>query len=105
MNIGDKVYFRWEYSLINATVVRVNKKTVTLFVQRGGFSDHERKVKFEDIVLPSEPCVMVWETWKGVNGRGGYRLEKVLYPEHHKLPKYSNNFEGYTENKNPFGNS
>lgn len=37
--------------------------------------------------VPKEKCAkvdesvcIVWETWKGKNGRGGYRIERELYP-------------------------
>jgi len=46
--------------------------------------------KIYDRISPEKVCsanaqvCVVWETWKGVNGRGAYRIENTLYPKKHK---------------------
>jgi len=103
---GDRVFYRAGYSMWEAVVFKVNKKTVVLKTDyRGIFMDVECefKVNKDDVVLPDEPCLLIWETWKGVNGRGGYRLDKYMYPNEHVLPYARNNFEGKYENTKPKG--
>ena len=42
----------------------------------------ELSVKKEKCASPDEKLVIVWEMWKGRNGRGGYRLEREMYKEY-----------------------
>lgn len=42
----------------------------------------ELSVKKEKCASPDEELVIVWEMWKGCNGRGGYRLEREAYKEY-----------------------
>jgi hypothetical protein len=39
-------------------------------------------VKKEKCASPDEKLVIVWEMWKGRNGRGSYRLEREMYKEY-----------------------
>ena len=31
---------------------------------------------------PDDLVVIVWEMWRGRNGRGGYRIEREMYKDH-----------------------
>ena len=42
----------------------------------------ELSVKKAKCAFPKEEVCIVWEMWKGVNGRGGYRVERKLYSTH-----------------------
>jgi len=42
---------------------------------------HVRIPKAKCSRLGENVCI-VWETWKGANGRGSYRVERELYPQH-----------------------
>lgn len=44
-------------------------------------NDHIKYVPKEKCAHPDELVCVVWETWRGVNGRGGYRVEREMYPE------------------------
>lgn len=79
--IGDSVYFLSEYNWLKATLRKVNRKTYTLFVSRPGFLATEKKVSKDKCAFQGEQVCIVWETWKGVNGRGGYRVERIKYPQ------------------------
>ena len=102
IKIGAEVYFRDEYSIWKGEVVRVNKKSISIKPSVRGFMtlDIIRK-PLKDVVLPNEDIALVWETWKGVNGCGGYRLEKVMYTESRTKPYVRNNFEGVVEDIKP----
>jgi hypothetical protein len=38
--------------------------------------------RMEKVASSAESIVIVWETWKGKNGRGAYRIEREKYPLH-----------------------
>lgn len=42
---------------------------------------YTRRVAKEKCARPDECVCLVWETWKGVNGRGAYRVEREMYPQ------------------------
>ena len=82
--IGQEVYFLSEYELWKGTVLSVGKKNLKIAVPARGFSiAHDIRKPFEKCAHPTEKVAVVWEMWRGQNGRGRYRLEKVLYP--HRL--------------------
>lgn len=77
---GQKVFVLREYSLYPGTIsstLRANSKTVSVLVE--GYS-HPISVPVDKVVDENTSICIVWEQWKGKNGRGGYRLEKNLYP-------------------------
>lgn len=78
--MSNTIYFLWDYNWLPAKLVRENKKTYTIFVERAGFVSHERRVPKEKCAFPNELVCVVWERAAGVNGRGAYRVERVLYP-------------------------
>lgn len=81
-NIGDSVIVLEDYMLFSGVVLKVNPKSVKVkvFADRG-LIKHTQLYKPEKILTYGTPAVLVWETWKGTNGRGAYRLETKLYAE------------------------
>ena len=97
--LNDTVYFLCEYRWLAgkvATNPRPNSKTISITTKHlyppqchnsypfcGTF-----RVLREKVALPEEEVCIVWELWRGRNGRGGYRLERnAEYP--HPLVKAS----------------
>lgn len=70
-------YILIEYRIFRAKVLKENKKTYTVSLPSVG----TRRISKEKYVSKDTPFCLVWERWKGVNGRGGYRLETVKYPD------------------------
>lgn len=79
---GDTVYFLREYRWERGEVIRVNQKTVTILGQFGFGRDNIVKIKKDKCAHPDEKITVVWEAWRGRNGRGAYRVEREQYPEH-----------------------
>lgn len=73
-------YVLLEYELFKAKVLKENKKTFTVFTD-----GEQRRIAKEKYVPKDIPFCVVWERWKGVNGRGGYRLETNKYPAQHRV--------------------
>lgn len=77
---GDEIYFLSNYNFYCAKVIKVNKSLIKIGLPSyHGCIAHEKSVSFEKIALPKEEIAVIWELWKGVNGRGGYRIERSLY--------------------------
>lgn len=84
---GDLVYFLSDYDLMHGTVESIGPKKVKIKAQQFGPGTYITSVPFDKVAEPDESIAVVWETWKGVNGRGGYRLERELYPEYRRSAK------------------
>lgn len=84
---GMVVYYLWDYNLEKVTVVSVGRKNVKIKVDIPSHTVHEKCVKPEKLALPDESIIVVWETWRGVNGRGGHRIERDLYPQYRQAAK------------------
>lgn len=54
----------------------------------------EKRIKVDKCAYPGERICVVWEQWKGKNGRGGYRVEKNLYDDF-RVPAESVPMQGF----------
>jgi len=59
-------------------LLKTNKKTYKVLHAAAPYVQNWPK---EKCAFPNEKVCVVWETWRGVNGRGGYRVERERYPE------------------------
>lgn len=75
---GDIVHCQKSYVLDRCIVISIGKKNLKVRDPWG----NQYPISPEKCCLPDEKVVVVWEQWKGVNGRGTYRLEKEMYPEY-----------------------
>jgi hypothetical protein len=80
--IGDIIYVLSEYNLCKGEVVSINKTTVKVVFQIPWCIPQVKNVKLEKLCGADEEIVIVWEMWKGKNGRGSYRIERDLYREY-----------------------
>lgn len=79
--MNKQIYFLWEYNWYAGTIVSEGPKNIKVDVNIPGFKSHTRSVSKEKCAYPDEKVCVVWETWKGKNGAGGYRVERELYPQ------------------------
>jgi hypothetical protein len=77
--INNQVYFLSEYNWYNGTLVGKGPKNFRIYINLPGFKPHTRSVSRDKCALPGENVCVVWEKWRGTNGRGGYRVERELY--------------------------
>ncbi len=90
-NEQKEIWYLRDYNWCKGTLVKENKKTYTI-----KWINHENYYCPNEVVLqkfPKEKCAfsnelvcIVWESWKGVNGRGGYRVERELYSDKRMTP-------------------
>lgn len=80
--MSDQMYVLVEYQWIPARVVKENKTTFLLEYTYPFCKSETKRIKKEKCARPDEQVCVVWETWRGVNGRGGYRVERELYPQY-----------------------
>ena len=80
--IGQTVKLLEEYNWITGTVVGIGRKNLKVALPGGVLLPRTVTVPPERCAHPDESVCIVWETWKGTNGRGAYRVERELYPEH-----------------------
>ncbi len=82
LSIGDDVKVLIDYSLCSGTVVKVNPKGIKVHIAAGfGCVDYVSSFKPEKVFKIGTLAVLVWELWKGKNGRGGYRVDTLMYSE------------------------
>ena len=89
MKKGDTVYvlddYRWANGKVKTTPREGSKSVLIEFPASFGLCQREKRVPIDKIALPAESVCVVWETWKGTNGRGGYRVEREMYPNERVL--------------------
>lgn len=86
IGIGDWVWFLSDYDLILAQVLSLGKKSIKIKVSPyKGCIAYVKYAKPEKIIHAEQPFCVVWDTSKGRNGRGSYRIERVMYPEKHTV--------------------
>lgn len=81
------IYFLVDYNWELGTLLPTKSKKNLKIKDYHGFV---RTVAIDKTATPDELVCIVWETWKGVNGRGGYRVERTLYPTHRVAAKATN---------------
>lgn len=82
--VGQEAKVLIEYTLFKCVVKSIGRKRIKVTFQIPGCNPGEKFVYPEKLASLDENVVLVWEQWKGVNGRGAYRIERVLYPEYHR---------------------
>jgi len=82
---GDTIFYLNDYNWEPAIVLAVSKSSVKISVDSirsfGTLAKIGKRVEIEKIATPDERVCIVWETKKGRNGRGGYRVERECYPD------------------------
>jgi hypothetical protein len=80
---NDAVFVLCDYNWEPGRIVIIGPKNLQIAVTPGGtdIPPHMRPASPEKCALPNELICVVWETWRGANGHGSYRVERDLYPE------------------------
>lgn len=84
LRVNDRVVVLVEYCLYHGVVLKVNSKTVKVSIPSGQSfcqAAYEKNFALAKVAHEDEPIAVIWELWKGVNGRGGYRLDRDMYPD------------------------
>ena len=82
LSVGDNVKVLIDYALCFGSVIKINPKSIKVFVIGSfGCIDYESNFKQEKVIKLGTKGVLVWEQWKGSNGRGAYRFDTIMYPE------------------------
>jgi len=77
--VGEQVWFQDEYHWYNGVVTSCGPRNVKISCLGRIYTKPKEKCATKD-----EYVAPVWEMWKGKNGRGGYRVERELYPNERK---------------------
>jgi len=82
INKTKEIYFLSEYNWERGTLIRSATKTnlIEYIPDGSGGRLWQQRVKVEKCATPDELVCVVFEEWKGTNGRGGHRVERNLYP-------------------------
>lgn len=79
---GDKIYILKEYNIYSGKVIKVNPKGIKVDIPaQKGMIAYQQSMPYEKVLKAGTPAALIWEQWKGSNGRGGYRFETIMYPE------------------------
>lgn len=85
------IYFLSDYNFERGNLLKVGKKNCKIeidFLQADcTFGKRVVTIPNEKTAKPDESVCVVWETWRGRNGRGGYRIERALHPALHGMAK------------------
>lgn len=70
-----RIYYLSDYNWEIGSLLKENRTTYQIDCGVYGI----KNIKKDKCALPNEMVCVVWETWRGNNGRGGYRVEKQKY--------------------------
>lgn len=76
------IYYLYEYNWERGELLSTGKKNYKIRCSPPSWSSraHERYIPKDKCAFPADIVCVVWETWRGKNGRGGHRVERILYP-------------------------
>ena len=78
--MNQTIYFLSDYNWEQGILVSEGKKNYKIHIPGSGrYKEHTKYVAKEKCAFPGESVCVVWEMWRGTNGRGGYRVERELY--------------------------
>lgn len=81
--MNKTIFFLDDYNWRQGELISEGPKRYKIRTPANGmFKEWTQYVAKEKCAFPDEIVCVVWETWRGVNGRGGYRVEREAYPEH-----------------------
>jgi hypothetical protein len=75
---NSNIVYLSDYNWLRCVLVKVNAKSYKLLVPSP--SQHTKNVPKDKCAFPDEKVCVVWNQSAGVNGRGSYRVERILYP-------------------------
>ena len=86
MEKGDVIYYLSEYNWEKGEILSIGPKNIKINTPILKWDctmmDYIVRKPKEKCALPDEKVAVIWEQHRGTNSRGGYRVEKELYPEH-----------------------
>jgi len=95
----QKIYYLSEYNWESGELVKENRTTFKIRIPwqthfDAPWTHRDINVRKEKCARPDESVCVVRETWKGVNGRGGYRVEREKYTKS-RIPAKNIRRQGY----------
>ena len=76
------IYFLSDYNWERGTLVSEGPKNYKISTESVGGEPYTISISKDKCASSTDKVCVVWETWKGRNGRGGYRVERELYPNY-----------------------
>jgi hypothetical protein len=75
------IYYLWDYDWELGELLSTGAKNYRVRM-RWQNSTRDRYFPRDRCAFPGELVCVVWEMWRGKNGRGAYRVEREQYPQH-----------------------
>lgn len=73
-----EIFFLRDYNWERGYLINEGPKNLKV---KHAVHGYEVRVPKNKCALPDEIVCIVWEMWRGKNGRGGYRVERMTYTE------------------------
>lgn len=77
LTAGESVFIHFDNQIMQAEVCKISDKSIKLKLSKG--SEEIKSYPYFKIVKKGDLVALVWEAWRGVAGRGGYRWERTAY--------------------------
>lgn len=75
----DIIFIQNEKNIYKAKILKISEKSVKLQFLEGSLKNQEKNLPYIKIVKEGDKVVLIWEAWRGLSGRGGYRWERESY--------------------------
>lgn len=98
IKVGDVIRYLDEYRFCDGKVLSVGPKNIKIIAPSVDFSCQVVVRKpYDKCAALEEEVAVIWEMWRGRNGRGGYRIERENYPHIRKPAKLIGRSERHNE--------
>lgn len=77
LTVGESVFIHFDKQIVHAEVYKISEKSIKLNLAKG--SEEIKSFPYFKIVKKGDLVALVWEAWRGIAGRGGYRWERTAY--------------------------
>lgn len=82
---NDIVFVQNEQNIQKAQVIKISEKSVKVKLLEGNLKEQEKNMPYVKVVKEGDKVALIWEAWRGLSGRGGYRWEREAY-ENLRIP-------------------
>ena len=81
--MSKEIYYLSDYNWEHGVLVSEGKKNFKIYTPGNDFYPSRTfYVSKDKCAFPDDVVCVVWQSFKGKNGRGSYYVEHELYPEH-----------------------
>ena len=82
LSVDDEVFLLHKKNIYKAIVLKISEKSAKLHVLNDkGLKEHVKNYVYSSFAKKGDKVALVWEAWRGLDGLGGFRIEREKYED------------------------